>query len=116
MTAPDWMLEFQDYQTLCAHASGEFIRFYLTTGHHGVTYTHSQLPAGANLPRYSCRLTAEDTELLLTLTDWRGRLDGVGVEVREWIRAHVTLRGCSLDRNRYQGDPYWRAELLRDNR
>ena len=115
MTAPDWMTEFQDYQTLCAHTSGEYIRFYLTTGHTGVSYTHSQLPEGADLPRYSCRLITEDGELVLTITDWRDRLDEVGPTVRDWIRAHITLRGCALDAGRYQGDPYWRAQLLRDN-
>lgn len=116
MTTPDWMTEYQAFKTLTSHANGEFIRFYLTTGRDGITYTHSQLPDGAGLPRYSCRLTATDgAELTFTLNDWADRLDDVATEVRAWIRAHVNLRGCTINNSRYQGDPYWRTELLRDN-
>ena len=87
MTTPDWLTEYQAFKTLT-----------------------SQLPDGADLPRYSCRLTATDgAELTLTLNDWADRLDDVATEAR------VNLRGCTINASRYQGDPYWRTELLRDN-
>lgn len=115
-TPPDWMTEYQDFKTLCSAVNGQYIRFYLTTGRDGIAYTHSQLEAGSDLPRYSCRLTAGDgAELTLTLEEWRGRADEAREAVRDWIRAHVTLRGCKLEASRYQGDPYWKAQLHQDN-
>lgn len=110
------MMEYGDFKELCAHACGEYIRFYLTTGHGGITYTHSQRSDGQDLPHYSCRLTDEgDNELVLRTDDWRDRLDDVPGTVRNWIREHVNLRNCSLEPGRYQGDPYWKQQVFRDN-
>lgn len=112
---PEWMTEYRDFKALCAHACGEYIRFYLTTGHSGITYTHSQRSDGQDLPHYSCRLTGDGDELVLLTDDWRNHLEDVPVAVRNWIRNHVNLRNCSLEPGRYQGDPYWKRQVFRDN-
>lgn len=113
---PDWMIEYGDFKALCAHVSGEYIRFYLTTGHSGVTYTHSRRSDGQDLPHYSCRLTTErDHALVLRTGEWRNHLDDVPRVVRNWIREYVNLRSCSFEPGRYQGDPYWKQQLFRDN-
>ncbi|QPR38235.1 hypothetical protein [Brevibacterium casei] len=107
--APKWLTTYQDFKTLCSAVSGEYIRFYLTTGCDAVTYTHSQNTRG--LPRYSCLLTAEDgATLLLELDEWIGRMDEVSASVRAWLAANASLRGCRPNRSHYAGDSYWRRQ------
>lgn len=106
----------RDFKTLCARACGEYIRFYLTTGHEGIRYTHSQRSDGQELPHYSCRLSDEaGNELVLLTEDWRTQLDDVSSTVRDWMRDHVSLRGCALEPGRYKGDPSWKQQVFRDN-
>lgn len=113
---PEWMPEYGNFKTLCAHACGEYIRYYLTTGHEGVQYTHSQRSDGQELPLYTCRLSDYvGNELLLRTEDWHDRLDDVSGTVRRWIRDHVDLRDCRLEPGRYQGDPYWKQQVFHDN-
>lgn len=104
--SPEWLVKYRDFKSLCSDVSGEFIRFYLTTGCEQITYTHSQISEG--LPTYSCRLTSADgAVLLLDLDDWRSRMDEVPPLVRSWLGDHSDLRGCTREQSRYQGDPYW---------
>lgn len=103
---PEWLSRYQDFKSLCSDVSGEYIRFYLTTGCEQIRYTHSQNTAG--LPNYSCRLTAEDgTVLLLELDDWRGQLEEVPGLVRTWLGDHSDLKGFKPSKSHYQGDRYW---------
>lgn len=105
-SSPEWLVKYRDFKTLCSFVSGEYIRFYLTTGCDQIAYTHSQITEG--LPTYSCRLTSIDgAVLLLDLDDWRRRMDEVPLLVRSWLGEHSELRGCSREESRYQGDPYW---------
>ncbi|QUL78027.1 hypothetical protein [Brevibacterium sp. SMBL_HHYL_HB1] len=114
--SPEWMAEYQDYKTLCARTCGEYIRYYLTTGHEGVKYTHSQRSDGRELPHYACRLSDQSgNELVLKTEDWRDRFDEVSGTVRQWIRDHVNLRDCRLEPGRYKGDPYWKQQIFHDN-
>lgn len=108
-SVPEWLTTYQDFKALCSAVSGEYIRFYLTTGCDSVTYTHSQNTSG--LPRYSCLLTAEDgASLLLELGEWNGRLDEVPAAVRAWLAANASLRGCRPNKSRYVGDRYWHRQ------
>ncbi|MCF2587139.1 hypothetical protein [Brevibacterium sp. UCMA 11752] len=103
---PEWLSRYQDFKSLCSDVSGEYIRFYLTTGCEQISYTHSQNTEG--LPNYSCRLTAEDgTVLLLPLDDWRHRMEEVPGLVRTWLQEHADLKGCKPSKSHYQGDRYW---------
>ena len=112
--APKWLTTYQDFKTLCSAVSGEYIRFYLTTGCDAVTYTHSQTTRG--LPRYSCLLTAEDgATLLLELNDWIGRMGEVSATVRAWLAANASLRGCRPNKSHYAGDGYWRRQWQQAN-
>lgn len=104
--APDWLVRYRDFKALCASVCGEYIRFHLTTGCDQIRYTHSQLTEG--LPTYSCRLEAEDGEVLvLELVEWRHRMDEVPELVRDWLGEHSDLRGCKPEKSHYQGDRYW---------
>lgn len=104
--SPDWLKRYRDFKSLCADVSGEYIRFYLTTGCEQINYAHSQNTDG--LPIYSCRLTSTDgEELTLTLDDWRGRMGEVPELVRAWLGEHSSLRGYRPAKSHYQGDRYW---------
>ena len=104
--SPEWMTRYRDFKSLCADVSGEYIRFYLTTGCEQIEYVHSQNTDG--LPSYSCRLASTDGEILtLTLDDWRSRLGEVPEVVRTWLGDHSNLRGCKPAKSHYQGDRYW---------
>lgn len=102
----EWMTRYRDFKSLCADVSGEYIRFYLTTGCEQIDYAHSQNTDG--LPSYSCRLTSTDGAVFtLTLDDWRSRLGEVPEVVRTWLGDHSNLRGCKPAKSHYQGDRYW---------
>lgn len=58
------------------------------------------------LPVASCKLTVRDAVLVVTLEQWRGRLDELKVHVREWVAGQVNLQGLrTLPRRRR--DPEW---------
>ena len=104
--SPEWMTRYRDFKSLCADVSGEYIRFYLTTGCEQIDYAHSQNTDG--LPSYSCRLASTDGAVFtLTLDDWRSRLGEVPEVVRAWLGDHSNLRGCKPAKSHYQGDRYW---------
>ena len=109
-----WVSRYRDFKALCSDVSGEYIRFYLTTGCEQISYVHSQNTGG--LPVYSCRLTSEDGEVLtLVLDDWRGRMEDVPRVVKTWLGDHSRLRGCMPSKSHYQGDAYWLEQWQRAN-
>lgn len=110
------MPEYGDFKTLCAHACGEYICYYLITGHEGVQCTDSQRSADQDLALYTCRHSYDvGNELLLRTEDWRDRLEEVSRTVRRWIRDHVNLGDCQLEPGRYQGDANWKQQVFHDN-